>query len=103
MFELFKIAVDLIVLRDGYRKGQLTVPRTIFGFCFAVLLYAIGLPAAVLYDKHPQYLPLFIAAMVLDGLLFIAFMVIGLRWYLHSLAQMRAGSRPSASAPAPEN
>jgi hypothetical protein len=89
MFELFKIVWDIVVLRDAARKGQLKANRMIFGFCFAILLYAIGLPAAVLYDKHPEYFPLFIAAMVLDGLLFIGFMIVAIRWYLQSLAQQR--------------
>jgi hypothetical protein len=56
----------------------------LLGGGFAVLLYAIGLPAAILYSNHPQYKPLFITAMALDALLFIAFMVIAIRWYVRS-------------------
>jgi cytochrome c biogenesis protein CcdA len=84
MFEFFKIIWDMIVLRDSASKGQLKVRQLLFGFGFAILLYAIGVPAAVLYSKHPQYKPLFIAAIVLDGLLFIAFMVYGIRGYFRS-------------------
>jgi Na+-driven multidrug efflux pump len=84
MFEFFKIIWDMIVLRDSASKGQLKVRQLVFGFCFAILLYAIGVPAAVLYTKHPQYKPVFIAAIVLDGLLFLAFMVWGIRGYFRS-------------------
>src|ERR1017187_4238680 len=62
MLELFKIAWDIAILRDGARKGQVTGRVMLAALGFAVLEYAIGLPAVLLYDKHPQYKPLFIAA-----------------------------------------
>ena len=37
-------------------------------------IYAIGLPAALLYDRHSQYKPIFVAAMILDVLLLITFL-----------------------------
>jgi hypothetical protein len=91
MFELFKIAWDVVVLRDGARKGQLTARVVLVGIGFSLLEYAIGLPAALLYIKHPQYKPLFIAAMVLAAVNLILFLIFGLRWY-------RRVSRASALA-----
>jgi hypothetical protein len=85
----------MVVLRDSARKGQLKVRMLLLGGGFAVLLYAIGLPAGILYSNHPQYKPLFIAAMALDGLLFIAFMFIAIRSYLRSL-------KSAADPPGPE-
>ena len=81
MFELFKIAWDVVVLRDAASKGQLTGRVVLFGVAFAVLEYAIGLPAALLYFKHPEYKPLFIAAMLLVVVNLILFLIFGFRWY----------------------
>jgi len=96
MLELVKIAWDVVVLRDGARKGQLTGRVILAVLGFAVLEYAIGLPAVLLYDKHPQYKPLFIAAMVLVGMNLILFLIFGFRWYRRvsaatALAATRAG------------
>jgi hypothetical protein len=52
----------------------------VYGAGFVLLLYVIALPAVVLYEKHPQYKPLFVAAMVLDGVLFVAFMSWAIVW-----------------------
>jgi hypothetical protein len=79
MLELFKLLWDAVVLRDAAHKGQLKVSMIVIGFGFAVLLYAIALPAVVLYSNHPQYKPVFIAAMVMDGLLSVTFMVWAIR------------------------
>jgi hypothetical protein len=79
MLELFKLLWDAVVLRDAARKGQLKLRMVVIAFGFVVLLYAIALPAVVLYSNHPQYKPVFFAAMVLDGLLVIVFMVWAIR------------------------
>ena len=89
MFELFKLLVDGAVLRDGARKGLFTWRVFPVGFGFAIFLYAVGLPAAVLYQNHPQYKMVFYAAMAVDGVAFILFMIFGLRWYIRSLRRLR--------------
>ena len=95
MFEIFKLLWDAVVLRDQARKGQLKVRTFVIGFGFVVLLYAIALPAVVLYSNHPQYKPVFIAALVLDGLLFIAMMVWAIRsWRRQANASAAASSGP---------
>lgn len=95
MFELFKILIDALVLGDSARKGMLTVPVCLAGAGFAVLEYAIFLPAVMYYDKHPQAKPLFIAAMVLVAINFVVFMAWALRWYLRRLAVRRTASQPN--------
>jgi heme/copper-type cytochrome/quinol oxidase subunit 4 len=95
MFEIFKLIWDAVVLRDQARKGQLKVRTFVIGFGFVVLLYAIALPAVVLYSNHPQYKLVFIAAVVLDGLLFVAFMVWAIRgWRRQVSASAAASSEP---------
>ena len=84
MWELFKIAWDVGVLRDGIRKGQLGWRQFLFAVGFAVLEYAIAVPAALLYAKDPRYKALFIAAMALVGILLLAFFWIALRWYVQA-------------------
>jgi cytochrome c biogenesis protein CcdA len=90
MLELIKLLVDGVVLRDGARKGLLTWKVVLFAVAFVLLLYGTGLPATLLYQAHPQYKPLFIAAIAFDGLLFILFMIFGTRWYLRATARLKA-------------
>ncbi|HEX4022108.1 MAG TPA: hypothetical protein VHX63_13260 [Acidobacteriaceae bacterium] len=81
MFELFKLLWDVVVLRDAARKGQLMNWRAwVYGFGFALIEYGIALPAVMLYEKHPQYKPVFIAAMVLVVVNFICMMWWAWRW-----------------------
>jgi len=82
MFELFKLAWDLIVLRDAARKGQLNWRIWVIAVVFVLFLYGTGLPVTMLYESHPQYKPLFIATLVLDGAVFVWFMIWGIRRYL---------------------
>jgi hypothetical protein len=90
MFELFQVVWDLIMIRDNVRKGRLTMRKTLISVSFVVLMYGIGVPAAVLYQKHPEYEWVFIAAMVVVGLLFVMLAYLGFRWYFQSLASERA-------------
>ena len=92
MWELFKVAWDLGVLRDGIRKGQLGWRKLLFAIGFALLEYAIAVPAALLYAKDARYKPLFIAAMALVVVLLIAFFWIAMRWYLQSVTARRAAA-----------
>jgi len=92
MLELIKLIVDGFMIRDGARKGLLTWKVVLFAICFVLLLYGTGLPATLLYQAHPQYKPLFIAALVFDGLMFISFMIFGTRWYFRATARLKAQS-----------
>lgn len=75
MIEFFQILWNLFMLRDAAHKGQLTRGVWVFAIGFVVLLYAIALPAVVLWQNHPQYKSVFVAAMVLDGVVFLTGMV----------------------------
>jgi hypothetical protein len=90
MLELIKLIVDGLVLRDGARKGILTWKVMLFGFGFAIMLYGTAVPAVVLYQNHPQYKPLFVAAIAFDAIAFILFMIFGTRWYLRATARLKA-------------
>jgi hypothetical protein len=90
MFELFKLLIDGLVLRDASRKGILTWKVMLFGFGFAIFLYATALPAALLYEKHPQYLWLCLTTLAIDALAFILFLIFGTRWYFRATARAKA-------------
>jgi hypothetical protein len=90
MFEFFQVVWDLFMLRRAARNGQLTIGVWVFAISFVVLLHAIALPAVMLYQNHSQMKPLFIAAMVLDGIVFIVGIIWA--WNLHKkLVASRAG------------
>jgi hypothetical protein len=83
MFELLKLAWDFIVLRDQARKGQLKPRVLVAGGLYAVLLYAIGLPAALLYVNHPgnrRDKAIFFAAVLVLAALTIGIVLLSLRW-----------------------
>ena len=86
MFELFKLAWDVFVLRDAARKGQLHWHTWVIALVLALFLYGTGVPVAILYDRHPQYKLLFLAVLGLDGLVFVGFMIWGVRRYLRQSA-----------------
>jgi cytochrome c biogenesis protein CcdA len=92
MLEFIKLIVDGLIIRDSARKGLLTWKVVLFAIGFVLLLYGTGVPAAVLYDAHPQYKPLFIAAIAFDALMFISFMIFGTRWYFRATARLKAQS-----------
>jgi O-antigen/teichoic acid export membrane protein len=79
---ILKLIWDGVVLRDAARKGQLNWKVWTVGFGFAIAVYAIGLSAALLYVAHPEYKPLFIAAMVVIALLFASVLWWDIRIYL---------------------
>ena len=89
MFELFKLIWDVVVLRDVSRKGRYNWRIWPIGFGFVLVLYGTLLPAFLLYDKHPQYKPLFIATLIFDGIFFICFMVWAWRWQSRQGASRR--------------
>jgi ABC-type sugar transport system permease subunit len=82
MWEILKVVWDIFVLRDAARKGKLNWRKTGFVVGFVVLEYLIAMPALLLYIQHPQYKPLFIAAMVLAVVILVVFA--GLAWRLRS-------------------
>jgi Na+/melibiose symporter-like transporter len=98
MFELFKLMWDAVVLRDAACKGQTNWKMWPIAFGFVLLLYLIGVPAAALYQKNPQDKPIFIAAMVLDGVVFVAMMVWAVRYSRRLRAARRTETLGASSA-----
>jgi type VI protein secretion system component VasK len=92
MFEIFKILWDLFVLRDAARKGQMNWRIWVIAISFVLFLYGTGLPVALLYQKNPNDKTLFIATLALDGLVFVWFMVWGIRRYLRQMASAKSVS-----------
>ncbi|MGC1871422.1 MAG: hypothetical protein WA700_10735 [Acidobacteriaceae bacterium] len=80
MFELCKLIWDFVVLRDVAKKGQLNWRVWVYGFGFVLVEYGIALPAVLLYEKHPQYKPLFIGAIILVLINFVGAMCWAIRW-----------------------
>jgi hypothetical protein len=99
MFELVKLLWDVSVLRDAGRKGQLNWRVWVVAVAFVLFLYGTGLPVAMLYDKHPQYKVLFVATLALDGLVFVWFIIWGVRRYL----RLKATDRSCDVAPSQYN
>ncbi len=95
MIELIQIAWDIFLLRDSARKGRLKLRAVLFALVFCVVLYGTGVPAAVLYQNHPQYEVLFLAMMVFDLVLFAAFMAWAVRWNLKMRREQNASARAS--------
>ena len=95
MGELLKLIWDAIILRDSARKGMLSWRVFAFAAVFVLLLYGTGLSAVIDYQKHPSHKPLFIAAMIFDLLLFLAFLSWGIRRWLRrsgdKIATAKAG------------
>jgi hypothetical protein len=99
MLELVKLFWDVFVLRDAARRGQLNWRIWVVAVAFVLFLYGTGLPVGMLYDKHPQFKALFIATLVLDGLVFVWFMIWGVRRYF----RLKATDRSGAAAPGQSN
>ena len=85
MFAVLKFIWELVVLRDASRKGLLTLRKWAFAIGFVLLLYGTGVPAAVLYSNHPEQKPIFVAAIIFDASLIIAFAVWALRTWIRKL------------------
>jgi cytochrome c biogenesis protein CcdA len=96
--ELIQIAWDIFMLRDSARKGRLKLRAVLFALAFVVLLYGTGVPAAALYQNHPQYKLLFLATMVFDLILFVSFMTWAVRYNL-KLRRERSASRSGSGNP----
>jgi hypothetical protein len=87
LLEIFQIIWDLFRVRDSVRKGQLTLRKTLISGGLVVLGYLIVVPAAVIYQKHPEYKPLFIAATVLAAIDFLFLVGLGLYWWRRDLVR----------------
>jgi Na+/melibiose symporter-like transporter len=87
MFELFQIVWDLLMVRRSVRNGQLTLRKAAIAIGLTILLYVTVIPAAALYDKHPEYKPLFIAAVVFGAANFLFLIFLGFHWWQQWAAQ----------------
>ena len=93
MFELFKVFWDLFTIRHYSRQGmKLSRGDYIVAIGFVVFLYVTAVPAAVLYQNHPQYLWVLIATVVFDGILAIAMFVWEIKWWIKHRAAALAAS-----------
>jgi hypothetical protein len=99
MFEIFKICWDVFTIRHYSRQGmKLSRGDYIVAIGFVVFLYVTAVPAAVLYQNHPQYKWVLIATLVFDGILFIAMFVWEIKWWLKHRAAALAARSAQASA-----
>ena len=87
MFELFQVVWDLFMVRRAAKSGQLTLRKAAIAIGLTVLLYALVIPAFVLYDKHPEYKPLFIVAVILGAADLIFLIYLGFHWQKQWAAQ----------------
>lgn len=87
MFEIFQVVWDLFMVRRSLKSGQLTVRKIVISVGLTLLGYLILVPAAALYDKHPEYKPLFIVAVVVTAIDFLFLVGLGLYWWRQGLAR----------------
>jgi len=87
LLEIFQIIWDLFRIRDSVRKGQLTLRKTLISTGLVLLGYLILVPASVLYQKHPEYKPLFIAAVVLAAIDFLFLFGLAIYWWRQTLVR----------------
>jgi peptidoglycan/LPS O-acetylase OafA/YrhL len=90
MFELFQVVWDLFMVRRAAKSGQLTLRKAAIAIGLTVLLYALVIPAFVLYDKHPEYKPLMIVGMVLGAADLIFLVCLGFYWQRQWLAAQKS-------------
>jgi hypothetical protein len=96
MGELFKIGWDLFTIRHYQRQGmKLSAGDYLVAIGAVIFLYATAVPAALLYQNHPQYKWVLIATCALDGILFIALFVWEVKWWIKHRAAARA-AQPSS-------
>ena len=98
MFEIFKIGWDMFTIRHYSRQGmKLSAGDYVVAIGSVIFLYGTAVPAAVLYQNHPQYLWVLIATLVFDGILFIALFVWEVKWWLKHRAAALAASAQSST------
>jgi hypothetical protein len=100
MFELFKVGWDLFTIRHYSRQGmKLSAGDYIVAIGFVVFLYATAVPAAVLFQNHPQYKWVLIATLAIDGIVAIAMFVWEVKWWIKHRAAALAARSAQPSAP----
>jgi hypothetical protein len=90
VLELIKLITDLFVLKDSAQKGMMSWKVMLIGFAFAAFLFGTILPTFLYFQNHPAAEPLFIAVLVIDGLAYVAMMILGWRWYARGVAAYEA-------------
>jgi len=87
MFKIFQIMWDLFMMRRAVRSGQLTLRKGLISFALVFLAYLILVPATVLWEKHPELKPLFVAAVVFCAMDFAFLIGLCLYWWRQSAAR----------------
>lgn len=91
MGELFKVCWDVFTIRHYSRQGmKLSAGDYLVAIGAVVFLYATAVPAAVLYQNHPQYKWVLIATLAIDAIAFIALFVWEVKWWIKHKAAARA-------------
>ncbi len=83
MFEIVQIIWDLFMIRREAKAGRLTWRKGLISVGLVALAYLMLVPAFVLYDKHPEYKPVFLVALVLTVIDFAFLIGLGLYWWKH--------------------
>jgi hypothetical protein len=97
VFALLKRITDFFVPTDSAQKGLLSRKGVLFGFGFAIFLFGTGVPAAASYQNHPEGKNIFIAAIVVDALSLVLFIIFGARWYVRGMARYRMEQEQEAT------
>ena len=97
MLELIKLITDFFVLRDSAQKGMMSWKVMLTGFAFAAFLFGTLLPTFLYYQNHSAAKPLFIAVLAIDGIAYVAMMILGWRWYARGVAQYEASQAEAAA------
>jgi len=87
MFEFVQAIWDVFVVRDAIRKRQLTWRKGLLSTGLVLLGYLILVPAAVVYERHPEVKALFMAAVVLAAIDFVFLVALAFYWYRRSITQ----------------
>lgn len=98
MGETFKICWNVVVLRHYSRQGmKLSAGDYVVAIGSVIFLYGTAVPAAVLYQNHPQYKWVLIATLVFDGILLITLFVWEVKWWIKHRAAALAARAAQAS------
>jgi cytochrome c biogenesis protein CcdA len=98
VFELIKLAWDTFVIRDAYRKGEMTWKVWLAALGFLAAVYGIGLPAMMLMEKHPEDKRIFPTAATLIGIVLVIYFWLAIRWRL-GLRRERLAAEQAATLP----
>jgi hypothetical protein len=94
MGELFKVCWDVFTIRHYSRQGmKLSAGDYVVAIGAVIFLYGTAVPAAVLYQNHPQYKWVLMVTLAVDGIVFIALFVWEAKWWIKHRAAARAAQR----------